>query len=116
MAIKIEKVKFHVLMMPDKSLKTAPQEWRIEDTMQTVMDGMIKGIMTSLDKKLEADNSELKAKDILKMSYDKETWLLRAKISTELLKRFLPAIVGQMHITGFFHDEQALFIKVKTDK
>ncbi|GAB4028871.1 MAG: hypothetical protein Fur0012_02290 [Elusimicrobiota bacterium] len=116
-AVKIEKVKFHVLMMPDKSRAASSQDSKIEDAMDQVMSLLITEINKTLDEKFKKDGLSLSSKDLLSMKYYKNEWILRASVSGKIVNNFIPAgFVGEPYLSGFSFDSKALYIKVKTGK
>lgn len=113
LAVKIQKIKIHVSMSPSKSFSGAEQMTQ-EDIMEKAMDAAIKGIMKALDKKLAG--SGLKAEDMVKFKYDKQSWILRAFISTEFVKRYIPGgLLGDVSFNSFSFDEKAIFVGIGTD-
>ena len=49
---------------------------------------------------------------MISSEYDKAAWTLHAKVSPAVLKRFLDdSVVGEIHMTGFTFNNDALLIK-----
>jgi len=111
LAIRIQKIQLHASMEP--SVKSAAPAMTEEQVMTQVMDVLIKGVYSALDEKLKGKN--LKAQDVLKLSYDKASWTLHAALSPKALREFIPAgLMGDLHLTGFAFNETGLTLKIQT--
>ena len=116
-SIKIEKVKFHILMRPNKSLKSSEPQFNIEDMMEKAMDALIKEIMANINQKLKEKGISSKAEEILNMKYYKNEWILKTKISTDFIKNFInPGLLGNLSLKSFSYDDKAFYLNIKTDK
>ncbi len=117
LAVKIEKVKFHVLMLPDKSRTAAKPQFAIEDIMEQVMSQVIDEVNKTLDEKFKKDGLPFKAKDIVSMKYYKNEWILRASVSGKFVNNYIPAsLLAQPYLSGFSFDNSAFYIKVKSGR
>ncbi|MEW5950705.1 MAG: hypothetical protein AB1637_02290 [Elusimicrobiota bacterium] len=117
MALKIEKVKFHVLMLPDRSRAASNSQFQIEDAMDQVMSILISEINKTLDDKFKKDGLPLKAKDVVSMKYYKNEWILRASVSGKFVNAYVPAsILSEPYLAGFSFDSGAFYVKIKSGK
>lgn len=113
LAIRIQRIQLHASMEP--SMKSAPSPITEEQVMEQVMDVLIKGVYSSLDEKLKAMKSPLKAQEVVALKYNKADWTLRAAISSKILGQFIPAgLMGELHLTGFAFNETGLTLKIQT--
>jgi hypothetical protein len=111
LAIRIQKIQLHASMEP--SMKAAAPAMTEEQVMVQVMDVLIKGVYSALDEKLKGKN--LKGQDVVKLTYDKAAWTLRAALSPKALREFIPAgLMGDLHLTGFAFNETGLTLKIQT--
>ncbi len=115
LAVKIQRIKIHASMEPSKSLNN--EQFTQEELMAKVMEAAIKGIMDALNKKFAAGNTNLKAEDMLKFQYDKDAWILRAKIDPAFIKQYVPAgLIGDVALTGFTFNDSAILLGIGTGK
>ena len=115
LALKIQRVKIHASMEPSKSLDN--QQFTQEELMEKAMEAAIKGIMKSLNKKLAAGNTNLKAEDMFNFQYDKNAWILRTKINPDFIKQYVPAgLIGDVALTGFTFNDSAILLGIGTGK
>lgn len=115
LAIRVQRVQLHASMEPDVMKSAALPAVNQEEIMAQVMDVMIKGVYSALNEKLKAKQLPLKAEDVVRLTYTKADWTLRARVSSRIIGEFLPAgLVGEMHLTGFAFNDAGLTLKIQT--
>ena len=114
LAVKIQKVQLHVAASPD--VKAGEPLFDKEQVMAQVMDTLIPLIMAEVDKAIKAKVPSLKAADVLKLNYDRETWILHAEVSMRFIRQFLPAdLLGDLHLNGFSFNDNTVFVQISTE-
>lgn len=128
LAVKVQKVRVHAVMTPTPgaSGSYAPvgqqpaaggDGYTQEQLMSDICAALSKSLLASLDEALGSEPRPFKAADILKFSYDKDAWTMRAEISGEFLRHYLPPeLVGAAHLTGFSFDDNGIDLKFSTQR
>lgn len=123
LAIRVQRVQLHASAAPTPGQTGTPvaipapaaanePEFNKEDLVAEVMAIITDGILDSLNESLTANQSPLRARDILTFKYDKAGWTLHAAVSTAALKRYLDeSLYGDVHMTGFTLGDTAIAIK-----
>ncbi|MHB0995702.1 MAG: hypothetical protein ACYC2I_04955 [Elusimicrobiales bacterium] len=114
LAIKIQRIQLHASMEP--SVKAMPTGAISEEQVMTqVMDVMIAGVYSAVNDFLKQKQIPLKPQDVVKMSYDKTAWILRAQVSSKVMHQFIPGgLMGDLHLTGFSFSDSGLALKIQT--
>ncbi len=113
LAIRVQKIQLHASMEP--SARVAEPAMTDEQVTVQIMDVLIKAVYSSLDARLKDKNIPLKAQDLVKLSYDKAAWTLRATVNSKIIRMFMPAdMMGDLHLTGFAFNETGLTLKLQT--
>lgn len=113
LAIRVQRIQLHASMEP--SVKAAPAAVDQEAIMAQVMEVLMKGIYSSVNAQLQAKKINMRAEDVIRLSYDKAAWTLHAAVSNKIIGQFIPAgLVGGIHLTGFSFNDSGLAIKLQT--
>lgn len=114
LALRIQRVQLHAAMEPDvKAMPVGPINQ--EEVMVQVMDVAIKGVYSAVNDFLKKKQIPMKAEEVIKMSYDKTAWTLRATLSSKIINQFVPpGLVGELHLTGFTVGDNGITLKIQT--
>ena len=126
LAVRVQRVQLHAAASPTPGSAGVPAaipvpdtgaDFNMEDTMADIMDLITSGIREAITASLEASQSTLTSRDLINSHYDKAAWTLHTVISPSVLKRFLPeGMVGDIHMTGFSFNNNALLLKLESEQ
>ncbi len=126
LAVRVQRVQMHAAGSPTPGSVGVPvaipapatgPDFNMEDTMADIMDLIISGIRRSITESLAASQSTLTSRDLINSNYDKTAWTLHTVIAPSVLKRFLPeGMVGDIHMTGFSFNNNALLLKLESEQ
>ena len=113
LAIRVQRVQLHAVMEP--SVKAVQPQISEEQVMEQVMDVLIKTVYTAVNDYLKKKSLPITAEKVIRLSYDKAAWTLYGTISSKEIHNLIsPALMGELHLTGFGFNEKGLTIKVQT--
>lgn len=116
LALRIQRIQLHAVMMPDKSRAAAQPQLTQEDMMEQIMAAVTKGIIDALNARFAAKQTPLKAEDILSFRYDKTAWTLHTALSAKFVQSYLPhGLFGDIHLTGFSFNDTCIAVKFGTE-
>lgn len=117
-AIKIQRIMLHMSMSGPKTRRTKNEpELTQEELMGQVMDGVVdmlqKCVSDALGKHTPPGSDTMR---VLKMTYDRDNWMVHATIWTNFPFASLGDYMNDVHITGFAITDSAFMLKLDNVK
>ncbi len=85
-----------------------------DDLMATIAGSLTASMLESMDEAFAANKVKLKARNTLSFTYDKASWTLRARISTDFVAPLLPGLTGGVSLSSFSFDDKGFTLGVKS--
>lgn len=126
LAIRVHRVQVHASMVPTPGGSSGPvavpappakgePEFDKEQLTADVVKVLTDGVTSALNDSLTANDSPLKASDLVTFRYDKKAWLLHVKVSAAAIKRYTPdGFMGDVHMNGFSMNNTGVSLRFQT--
>ncbi len=116
LAIRIQRVQIHVLI-ENSSKSAGVPEVSQEELVGQVMDMVIQCVDTAVNKMLDEHHIPMRAEEVISLKYDKDSWTLRATLSSKIMREFVPAnLVGDLHLTGLSVSDTGINLQIATTR
>lgn len=111
LSIKVVKVEADVAFGPKAAFGAQLDK---DGLMELVMTKVSEGMLQAMDSALAKNRAGIKAADVLKFSYDRKSWNLRAQVDPGFVAPLLPGLIENVTLRNFTFDGEGFALSVKT--